>query len=221
MSPASLTEREKSIVDMHSLITRDLAASNELATHIARLRQDIAEGKPQPSEKADLLERSNKEMTKELVQRVESIESVPAGKLGVTDREMLQALSARLAICDMQAMRLAELRDLELTARNTKERAFLKAEVNKGFKAVGQEPEEELASGHASEYATDGLDGATKKIEHHVKALYDGFESDDEYAASQDFEETVLDKSAWPLLYRIMSVNPDSMAADMQSLVNG
>jgi hypothetical protein len=90
MSPASPTvERENNIAEMHSLIARDLAASNEVAKRITQLRQDIADGKPQPSKKFDLLERSNKNMTKELVLRVERIESVPVGtlKAAVTEVE--------------------------------------------------------------------------------------------------------------------------------------
>ena len=53
MSPTSPIEREKNLAEMHSLIARDLAASNELATRIAQLRQDIAEGKPPPPKKVD------------------------------------------------------------------------------------------------------------------------------------------------------------------------
>jgi hypothetical protein len=91
MSPTSPTERETSLAETHSLIARDLATSNELANRITQLRQDIAEGKPPPSKKVDLLERSNKDMTKELVLRLEHIESIPAGNLEATDRKMMQA----------------------------------------------------------------------------------------------------------------------------------
>jgi hypothetical protein len=163
MSPTSPIERDNNLAEMHSLIARDLAASNDLAARITQLRHDIAEGKPQPPKKVDLLERSNKDMTKELVLRVERIESLPAGSLGATDREMLQALDSRLAVCDLQAMRLAELRDLEFTARNTKERAYLEAEVNEGTDVAGQEPVEELAIGHASKHAVDKLGCDTKE----------------------------------------------------------
>lgn len=64
MSPEPPIGHETNAAEIHSLIARDLAASNELAARIAELRQDIAEGKPQPSKKVASLERSNKDMTK-------------------------------------------------------------------------------------------------------------------------------------------------------------
>jgi hypothetical protein len=219
MSPTSPIEREKNLAGMHSLIARDLAASNELATRIAQLRKDISEGKPQTPKKVDLLERSNKDMTKELVLRVERIESVPVGSLEATDREMLQALSARLAVCDLQAMRLAELRDLEFTARNTKDSAYLEAEVNGGFRATVHEPEEELAIG--SKHAVEEFDCDTQESKHRQHAQHDGFESSEEDSIEEDFEEPPIDKTAWPLLYRIMDVDPGTSAADIQPLVHG
>jgi hypothetical protein len=209
MSPTSPIEREKNLAGMHSLIARDLAASNELATRIAQLRKDISEGKPQTPKKVDLLERSNKDMTKELVLRVERIESVPVGSLEATDREMLQALSARLAVCDLQAMRLAELRDLEFTARNTKDSAYLEAEVNGGFRATVHEPEEELAIG--SKHAVEEFDCDTQESKRRSE----------EDSIEEDFEEPPIDKTAWPLLYRIMDVDPGTSAADIQPLVHG
>jgi hypothetical protein len=133
--------RETSTSDLKSLIAADLAASNELAARITQLRLDIADGKPLPDKKVDLMERSNKDMTKDLVSRVEKIES-SADALDATDREMLQALNARLAVCDLQAMRLAELRDVEVMARSTQQKASEQDEV-KLEKSVA-EPEEEV-----------------------------------------------------------------------------
>jgi len=221
MPPTSPTEREKDIADVQSLIARDLAASNELASRITQLRQDIARGKPQPSKKVDLLERSNKDMTKELVLRVESIESASAGNPEAIDREMLQVLNARLAVCDLQAMRLAELRDLEFTARGSRERTYLEAEVVEGSKTVGHELEEELAIGGSSNRAVDGLECNTKEPKPYNDTSRDSFENSEEDATSEDFEEPAIDKSAWPLLYRIMSVDPDTTAAEIQPVVNG
>jgi hypothetical protein len=221
MSPTSPIEREKNLAEMHSLIARDLAASNELATRIAQLRQDIAEGKPPPPRKVDLLERSNKDMTKELVLRVERIDNLPDGSLEATDREMLQALNDRLAVCDLQAMRLAELRDLEFTARNTKERAYLEAEVNGGAKVAGQELEEELKIGHASKDAIDELNRTTKEPKYHNDSPHNDSENSEEDSNSEDLDEPAIDKSAWPLLYRIMDVDPGTSAADIQPLVHG
>ena len=113
----STPSHETSTEELKALIAHDLAASNELANRIEQLRIDVAEGKPLPSKKVDLVERSNKDMTKDLVSRIEEIESTST--LDAMDREMLQALNARLAVCDLQAMRLAELRDVEFTARST------------------------------------------------------------------------------------------------------
>jgi hypothetical protein len=220
MSPTSPTEREMSLAETHSLIARDLATSNELANRITQLRQDIAEGKPPPSKKVDLLERSNKDMTKELVLRLEHIESIPAGNLEATDRKMMQALNARLAVCDLQAMRLAELRDLEFTARHTKERAYLEAEVNEGSKVASQEPEEELGIGHASKYEVKVTDGDTKEPKQHNGGPHDGSEISEEDDISDDWEELAIDTSAWPLLYRIMNVDPNTSAADIEPLVH-
>jgi hypothetical protein len=221
MSPTSPIEREKNLAEMHSLIARDLASSNELAARITQLRQDIAEGKPQPTKKVDLLERSNKDMTKELVLRVERIENLPTGSLGATDREILQALNSRLAVCDLQATRLAELRDLEFTAKNTKERAYLEAEVNGGSKVTEKESEEELAIGHHSKHAVDEIDCDTKEAQHHDNGPHDDSETSDEDSTSEDLDEPAIDKSAWPLLYQIMSIDPGTSAADIQPLVNG
>jgi hypothetical protein len=220
MSPTSPTERETSLAETHSLIARDLATSNELANRITQLRQDIAEGKPPPSKKVDLLERSNKDMTKELVLRLEHIESIPAGNLEATDRKMMQALNARLTVCDLQAMRLAELRDLEFTARHTKERAYLKAEVNEGSKVASQEPEEELGIGHASKYEVKVTDGDTREPKQHNGGPHDGSEISEEDDISDDWEELAIDTSAWPLLYRIMNVDPNTSAADIEPLVH-
>ena len=221
MSPTSPIKRENDLAEIHSLIARDLAASNDLAARITRLRQDIAEGKPQPQKKVDLLERSNKDMTKELVLRVERIESLPAGSLGATDREMLQALDSRLAVCDLQAMRLAELRDLEFAARNIKERAYLEAEVNEGSDVAGQEPVGDLAIGHTSKHTVDVLDCDTNEHTHHPDGSHYGSEKSEADSTTEDLDEPAIDKSAWPLLYRIMDVDPSTSAADIQPRVHG
>lgn len=57
------------------------------------------------------MEASNKDMTRDVVRRIERIES--QGHKTSSDREMLQALNARLSVCDQQQMRLTELRDLD------------------------------------------------------------------------------------------------------------
>jgi hypothetical protein len=202
--------RETSTSDLKSLIAADLAASNELAARITQLRLDIADGKPLPDKKVDLMERSNKDMTKDLVSRVEKIES-SADALDATDREMLQALNARLAVCDLQAMRLAELRDVEVMARSTQQKASEQDEV-KLEKSVA-EPEEEVVGERKPHDEKD----VEEVGEHDSISASD---SKDEDSGSEYFEECEIDKSGWPLLYRIMDVDPDTMNSDIEPLLN-
>lgn len=198
----SSTSHETSTTELRALIVHDLAASNKLADRISQLRIDIAEGKPLPPKKVDLMERSNKETTKDLVSRVEMIES--ASPLDATDREMLQALNARLAVCDLHAMRLAELRDVEVTARSTRKKeplepqaksAVIKAEDDDGEHAVHVEYEEEATGENDSDSATAS-------------------ETNSEYP-----DEPGIDKSHWPLLYRIMDVDPETLDRDIEPLL--
>lgn len=161
------------------------------------------------------MEQSNKDMTKDLVSRVEKIES--AANLDATNREMLQALNARLAVCDLQAMRLAELRDLEFVARGTKEREFLEAE---GIPCATVESEEELSPGHGPIRKTEGgEDFVFVPREQNAESSFDGSNFGDEKPGSEYSDEPQIDKSRWPLLYRIMNVDPETMAIDMEPLL--
>lgn len=198
----SSSSHETNTAELKALIARDLAASNELADRISQLRIDIAGGKPLPSKKVDLMERSNRDMTKELVNRVEKIESAAA--LDATDREMLQALNARLAVCDLQAMRLAELRDVEVTARST-------------MKKEPAEPETKSQVGGTEHDADD-----------HSALVEDGDEdtgendsdsAPDSEAPSECSDEAEIDKSNWPLLYKIMDVDPETLDRDIESML--
>jgi hypothetical protein len=191
-SPVHETNTE----ELRALMARDLAASNELADRISQLRIDIAEGKPMPSKKVDLMERSNKDMTKDLVNRVEKIES--ASELDATDREMLQALNARLAVCDLQAMRLAELREVEFSARSTKQ---------KGAPEPAAESDASAAEHNAGEHTTHVADEDEAASE---------YESD---TGSEYSDEPEIDKSDWPLLYRIMDVDPDTLNRDIEPML--
>jgi hypothetical protein len=145
--------QETSTAELKALIARDLAASNELAERISQLRIEIAEGKPLPPKNVDLMERSNKDMTKDLVLCVEKIES--ASPLDVTDREMLQALNARLAVCDLHAMRLAELRDVELTARSTMWKEPLESEAKSAVNEAEDDAGEHTAHVEDEEYTEE------------------------------------------------------------------
>lgn len=101
------------INDLRALLKLDIVASNELDAKIDLFRQDIKNGRNPPEQRIDEMDVTNKDMTKDVVRNIEKIESQgPPSKLTTTDREVLQALHARLATCDKQAMRLVELRDL-------------------------------------------------------------------------------------------------------------
>lgn len=68
-----MSSQGTNLADLRSLIARDLAASNELSSRIDQMRTDIAAGIPLPAKKVDLMERSNKDMTRDLVARLEKI----------------------------------------------------------------------------------------------------------------------------------------------------
>lgn len=87
----------------------DIAASNELQSRIEQLRQELRSGRRPPEEKIELCDMANKDMTRDLIRRIEQIER--QGRLTTGDREMLQAFSSRLAVCDKQGMDITELRD--------------------------------------------------------------------------------------------------------------
>ena len=178
-TPTVPPSSELDTTELKSLIARDLAASNEVAARITQLRLDIEDGKPLPSKKVNLMEQSNKDMTKDLVLRVEKIES--AANIEAADRELLQALNARLAVCDLQAMRLAELRDLEFFATGTKAKAFLDAEAGSSVKTT-MEPEEQLSAGRASTRETKEDDEGFVLFsqERDAASLCDGSEFGDE-----------------------------------------
>lgn len=189
--------------ELKALIARDLATSNELANRISQLRIDIAEGKPLPDKKVDLMERSNKDMTRDLVSRVENIESAPA--LDATDREMLQALNARLAVCDLQAMRLAELRDVEVTARSTMQKEAVEPKAK---------PDVGVAVEHdAGEHSARVEDG-DQEIGEEDSDSASGSETRSEYS-----DEPEIDKSGWPLLYQIMDVDPETLDRDIEPML--
>jgi hypothetical protein len=198
--------------ELKALIALVFLASNELADRISQLRIDIAEGKPLPSKKVDLMERSNKDMKKDLVSRVEKIESAP--DLDATDREMLQALNARLAVCDLQAMRLAELRDVEVSARSTMKKEALEVEGKSDRGAVENDVDDHSAH----------IDDADEHAAHAEDEEETGENDSDSASASETHseysDEPEIDKSHWPLFYQIMDVDPDTLDRDIEPLLN-
>lgn len=143
-------------------------------------------------------------MTKELVGRVEKIES--ASDLDATDREMLQALNARLAVCDCQAMRLVELRDVEITARSTMKREPVEPEVKSDVGAVEHDIDERFADVEDEDHGTGGENDSDSAS---------ASETHSEYS-----DESEIDKNHWPLLYRIMDVDPETLDNDIEPMLN-
>ncbi|KAM0717418.1 hypothetical protein Q7P37_007270 [Cladosporium fusiforme] len=211
MTTSEASQHAPNTDEMKALIAQDLAASNDLAGRITRLRQDISEGKTLPPKKIDLMERSNKDMTKDTLLRIEKIEE--AREISATDREMLQALNARLAVCDLQTMRLAELRDLETAARGEKKREFLEAETN--------ETETPLSPKHAGEVAPEEKYASTPDTHAIDQCSSTGEHGADSYRGdtTEEEEDPEIDQSSWPLLYRILSVDPSTKSEDISAAV--
>lgn len=110
-STSALNAAGLNMCELRQIIKLDREASNELQTRIDIVRRDIRNGERLPEKTVEMMESLNKNMTRDLVQRIEKIED--QGVLTTTDRELLQALNAQLATCDRSGMQLAELRDLE------------------------------------------------------------------------------------------------------------
>lgn len=172
-----------------------------------------------PTKKIDIMERSKKDMAKELMFRIEKIES--SASLGPTDREMLQALNARLAVCDLQTMRLAEFRDLEVTARSEKSQ-----EIQKPAYRHEKSIEELSTTAPAALRQAEGLTTLARETDHGAQIsretnndfAAEGQGSDCEDASTDDDdddERSEVDESGWPLLYRILALDPKISADDM------
>jgi hypothetical protein len=113
-------------IDVHHLsqiVKLDIAASNELQLRIDQARRDIGDERASDKSGIESMEKINKDMTKDLVERIERIEN--QGHLTKTDREVIRALGAQLTVCDRQGMQLAELKGLELELQQTRKRASL------------------------------------------------------------------------------------------------
>ncbi|KAF2214397.1 hypothetical protein CERZMDRAFT_95668 [Cercospora zeae-maydis SCOH1-5] len=108
---AALQAAGLNVCALRQIIKLDREATKELQSQIDKLRRDLRNGGVLPEKTVEMMEDLNKDMTRELIQKIEKIESQDA--LTTTDRELLQVLNAQLAKCDQSGMKLAELRDLE------------------------------------------------------------------------------------------------------------
>lgn len=206
-----MTSPEPNITEIRSLIQHDLLASNDLAARITQLRHDIAAGKQHPVNGTNIMEISNRDRTKHLVARIASIES--QDPMSRTDRELLQALNARLAVCDGLAMRLAELRDLEIEARGERQMAFLGSDPDAGVKVV--EPTTDVPA------YRPGLSGVSSLVDDLKRLSIAGEEYVQESGASENGEEDADDdevdtSASWPLLYRILDIDPKTSSDSMK-----
>lgn len=189
------------IDDLKQRIERDIAASNELQQHIDRLREDITVGKPIDDNEVALIGVEHKQIGRDLVFKIEQIEN--QDKLDAADRNMLQVLTTRLGVHDLQSARIAEFGDL----RAPKE--FLKDEPDPQNKHSLTQPilapldSRKLAAGKSSDSLVSTR-GSTS----------DERDSDDddsyEFAEDDNGEHSGVDKSTWPLLYRIVDLDPDT-----------
>lgn len=190
--------------DLKLLIANDLAASNDLTTRITQLRNAIEAGQPPPRKTVDLMDRSNRDITHDLIHRIEHIESTtPTSQ----DRELLQALKARLAVCDGLAMRLAELRDLLTSSKKV-----LGEDIN-------DPPSNDLSTSSpamdaaATERHKATVSSTSKSHDRDPEGNEDN-ENDD--ASDSPFApEPDPDPKIYPLLYRILSIPPSTPASSM------
>ena len=226
----------ESIANLKELAKEDLKASNEVQARIDQLWKDAQEGKKPDIMELNLMGSDHKRIGADLVRRIEQIESQE--KISATDREMLQALTARLGAHDLQRARLAQFQHVQYDVR-------------------GEIPPEFLEVGHSSGHATPltkgrrmptttqptlhpwvGVDStsASTPISHqastaaaadsrdigaseyampkpHAAQVTNASEEEDEGSVysrdeDEDRKELEVDKSSWPLLYRIMDIDP-------------
>lgn len=211
---AIMTPINASVTAIRDLIKQDLLASNELAARITQLRQDTADGKPSSARSIAIMASSNKDRAREIGARIEDL--VGRQDKTPTDRELLQALTARQAICDKQSMQLAELRDLEFEARGEREEAFSRPseahaeDLGKSQTATSAGPPG--LSGASSlvdlRYAAKDHEDMGKAQDNHPDPQG---EIGEEHASEKDPSEHQVDHTAsWPLLYRILGVDPST-----------
>lgn len=126
------------INDVRQIIKMDIEASKELQARIDQFRHDITLGRQPPEEEIDAMDSASKDMTKDLVRLIEMIENQPRST--PADREVLQALSARLAVSDKQSMKLAELRDLTRGSIDSRQPSVVDAEDDELELPLGGRP---------------------------------------------------------------------------------
>lgn len=130
---------------------------------------------------------------------------------------MLQALTARLGVHDLQSARIAELGDL-LTPNAWLESEALPKGAESKAKGASKfegpsEPLLELAtpSTESLERAARSPPGSLQSPGgYHEEGETEDDDDDADSIVSNDGSESRIDKSSWPLLYRILDIDPDT-----------
>ncbi|KAK1817497.1 hypothetical protein LTR12_008138 [Friedmanniomyces endolithicus] len=228
-----------STTELRALVKRDTLESEHLQTRITQLRHDILAGIPmaQGNVLSDV-ELQAKKMSRDLARRIEAIEDKDART--ATDREYLQALNARQVVWDRQIMQAAELRELMFEALKGPRRAGTGGN-DRGTRAPVQVAAEKSAAPAvkmlvdigapvtASVFDTADLDardlintaaaieaGLARQAITSAEDPQDG-ERRSEGDDSEEDEQLDPDKSAWPICYRILDIDPDTEPRDFKT----
>ncbi len=200
--------------DLRALVQKDIAASNELQARIDRLQQQLLDGEQPNLDQTSLMSDEHKSIGRDLILRIDQIEGQE--RLDATDRMMLQALTARLAVHDLQSARLAEYRDLQLRDGDEMTREWIRhdvevlaenrrradSEVDKWFPEYDGGVVVEIPSPPAtSKSAKSGLNRETDASIPEIHVEDADQDNDDSSSTSPASKE-------WPLLYQIMGIDP-------------
>lgn len=220
------------IEDLRELVKKDLDASNELQNRIDRIRKYAAAGEKPDSTEVSLVGVEHKQIGRDLVSRIEQIEQQK--DLMAADRNMLQVLTARLGVHDLQSARIAELGDL-LAPQEWLRAEELPKGVKPSHKArtgsygtqSGTSALNQAAESGQTSPAAQSPESATASCQDRdveaesptslpvmatgINYVEDEDDLSDEYEiVHEDEEEPEVDKLSWPLLYRILDIDPDT-----------
>jgi len=228
-----------STTELRVLIKQDTLESEHLQTRITQLRHDILAGIPMA--RGNVLsdvELQAKKMSKGLARRIEEIEEKDIRT--ATDREYLQALNARQVVWDRQIMQAAELRELMFEALKGPRRTVAGGGDHGTRNAVqdadtkSAAPAVEMlvdigAPNTASVFDNAALDArnvlSTAAAFEPVFARQAIASTDDphevehhsEPEGTEDDEPPEPDRSAWPICYRILDIDPATEPRDFET----
>ncbi|KAK3715583.1 hypothetical protein LTR37_007071 [Vermiconidia calcicola] len=211
------------IADLRELVKKDIAASNNLQRRIDSLQASIAAGENPSPDTTSLMNNEHKRIGKDLVLRIEQIEDQKS--VEATNRTMLQELTARLGVHDLLTARLAEYRDLLLSREEGRRGEWLDHEdkpSGSGSMAKGRrrssntkptlQPWVGMGSPPPRATPTMPVSSATAGGWNQVQDQADTYDEEEQFEDEEEEEDTAIDKATWPLLYRIMDVDPKTPA---------